>query len=43
MLIKISRFFSGWPEVIRVPDKRSSIVEQILRVIISRNEVPNGI
>ena len=29
-----------WPEVIRVPDKKSSTVKQILRVIFSRNGIP---
>ena len=32
--------FSGWPEVIRVPDKKSSTLKQILRVIFSRNGIP---
>ena len=28
--------FSGWPEVIRVPDKKTSTIKQILSVIFSR-------
>ena len=31
--------FSGWPEVIRVPEKKSSMIEQILRIIFSRNGI----
>ena len=31
---------SGWPEVIRVPDKKSSTIKQIIRVIFSRNGIP---
>ena len=32
--------FSGWPEVICVADKTSSMIKQILRVIFSRNDIP---
>ena len=32
--------FSGWPEVIHVPDKKSSTIKQILRIIFSRNGIP---
>ena len=31
--------FSGLPEVIRAPDKKSSTIKQILRVIFSRNGI----
>ena len=32
--------FSGWPKVIREPDKKSSTIKQILRVIFSRDGLP---
>ena len=32
--------FSGWPEVIRVPDKKNSTIKKILRVIFSSNSIP---
>ena len=32
--------FSDWPEVIPVPDKKSSTIKQILWVIFSRNGIP---
>ena len=32
--------FSGWPQVIRVQNKKSSTIKQILRVIFSRNGTP---
>ena len=32
--------FSVWPEIIHVPDKKSSMIKQILRVIFSRNGIP---
>ena len=35
--------FSGWPEVIRVPEKKSSMIKQILRVIFSRNGIPKAL
>ena len=35
--------FSGWPEVICVPDKKSSIIKQILKVIFSRNSIPKSL
>ena len=41
LLLILVDSFSGWPEVIRVPDKKSSTVKHILRVIFSRNGVPN--
>ena len=31
---------SGWPEVICVPDRKSSTVKQVLYVISSENVVP---
>ena len=39
LLIPIDSF-SGWPEVIRVPDKKSYTIKRILRVIFSRNGQP---
>ena len=39
LLIQVGSF-SGWPEVIRVPEKKSSTIKQILRVIFSRNGIP---
>ena len=33
-------YFSGWPEIIREPDKKSSTIKQILKVIFSRNGIP---
>ena len=39
LLIRVDSF-SGWPEVIRMPDKKSSTIKQILRVIFSRNGIP---
>ena len=35
--------FSGWSEVICVPDKKSSTIKQILRVIFSRNGIPKTV
>ena len=35
--------FSGWPEVIRVRDKKNSRIQQILRVISSINGVPKAL
>lgn len=38
LLLILTDTFSGWPELICKPDKRSS-VKQMLRAIFSRNEV----
>ena len=38
LLIRVD-FFSGWPEIIREPDKKSSTIKQILRVIFSRHSI----
>ena len=35
--------FLGWPEVIRVPDKKNSTVKQILKVIFSRNDISKSL
>ena len=40
LLLKLVDTFSDWPKVIYVPDKKSSIIKQILRVIFSRNGIP---
>ena len=40
LLLILVNSFSGWPEVICVPDKKSSMIKQILRVIFSRNGIP---
>ena len=32
--------FSGWPEVIRVPSKKSSTIKKVLRVIFFGNGIP---
>ena len=39
LLLILVDSFSGWPEVIRVSDKKSSTIKQILRVIFSRNGI----
>jgi len=31
---------SGWPEVVRVPDRRAETVKRVLRLIFARNGVP---
>ena len=40
LLLILVDSFSGWPKVIRVPDKKSSTIKQILRDILSRNGIP---
>ena len=40
LLLILVDTFSGWPEVIHEPDKESSMIKQILRVIFSRNGIP---
>ena len=35
--------FSGWPEVIKVRDRKATTVRQILRTIFARNRVPKTI
>ena len=40
LLLILVDSFSGWPEVIRVPDKKSLTIKLILRVIFSRNGIP---
>ncbi len=37
LLLILVDSFSGWPEVIRVPDKKMSTIKQILKIIFSRN------
>ena len=39
-LLKLVDSFLGWPEVVRVPDKKSPTIKQILRVVFSRNGIP---
>ena len=43
LLLILVDSFSGWPEVIRVSDKKSSTIKQILRVIFSRNVIPKSL
>ena len=38
--INTCRPFSGWPEVIGMPDKKSSTIKQILRAKFFRNGIP---
>ena len=38
-LINTSRLFSGWPQVIHVPDKKILAIKQILGVIFFRNGI----
>ena len=40
LLLILVDSFSGWAEVILVPDKKISSIKQILRVIFSRNGIP---
>ena len=40
LLLILVDSFSGWPEIICVPDKKISTIKQILRVIFSRNGIP---
>ena len=40
LLLILVESFSGWPKVIHVSDKKSSMIKQILRVIFSRNGIP---
>ena len=40
LLLILVDSFSVWPKLIRVPDKKSSMIKQILRVIFSRNSIP---
>ena len=40
LLLILVDSFSGWPEVICVPDKKSSMIKQILSVIFSINGIP---
>ena len=42
LLLILVESFSGWPEVIRVPDKKGSTIKQILTVIFSRSDIPKG-
>ena len=35
--------FSGWPEVIKIRDRKATTVRQILRTIFARNGVPKTI
>ena len=39
LFLKLVESFSGWPEVICVPDKKIYTIKQILRVIFSRNGI----
>ena len=39
LLLILVDSFSGWPEVIRVPNKKNFTIEHILRVIFSRNGI----
>ena len=40
LLLILVDSFSGWPEVIRAPDKKSPTIKQILSVIFSRKCIP---
>ena len=40
LLLILVDSFSGWPKVIHVPDKKGSMIKQILRVIFYRNGIP---
>ena len=40
LLLILVDSFSGWPEVVKVKDKKSVTIQQVLRVIFSRNGVP---
>ena len=40
ILLVLVDSFSGWPEIIRVPDKKNFTTKHILRVIFSRNGIP---
>ena len=40
LLLILVDSFSGRPKVIHVPDKKSSTIKQILRVIFSINGIP---
>lgn len=40
LLLILVDSFSGWPEIIQVPDKKSSTIKQILGVIFFRNGIP---
>ena len=40
LLLILADSFSDWLKVIHVPDKKSSAIQQILRVIFSRNGIP---
>ena len=40
LLLILVDSFSDWPEVIRMPEKKSSTIKQILRVVFSRNGIP---
>ena len=41
LLIQVDSF-SGWSEVIRVPDKKTFTIKQILRVTFFRNSIPKS-
>ena len=41
LLLILVDAFSGWPEVVRVPDRSAQTVKGVLREIFSRNGVPN--
>ena len=40
MLLILVNSFTSWPEILRVLNKKSSTIKQILRVIFSRNGIP---
>ena len=40
LLLILVDYFSGCNKVVRVPDKKSSAMKQILRVIFSKNDIP---
>ena len=43
LLLILVDSFSGWPEVILVPDKKSSTIKQILRVIFSTDGIQKAL
>ena len=43
LLLILVDSFSGWPEVIKVRDRKATTVRQILRTIFARNGVPKTI
>ena len=40
LLLILVDYFSGWPKVIRMPNKKCSMIKQTVRVIFSRNGIP---